>query len=350
MKKIIFLLIFLLLFPSCDQKSPKKPARIANVEVYFSSQTDIPAKLVSLIDKSKKSIHLACYEISLPSVVKALSEARRRKIDVKIVTDDQTLERNIQAQSLLRVLKIKKVIKSDKGKSALMHHKFIIIDREIVWTGSFNITVGSAYRDDNNVIVINSPQLAKNFEAKFERMWGGDYFSPLKPPYPIVKIHPHLTPGVSLPSRGRMEEGGVNGIKIETYFSPNGGCEEAIIKRLNQAKKSICFATFVFTNRRIANTIVKRFNQGIKVRGIMEREGFSPYYRYWLFKDIKADVKWDNNFYLLHHKFFIIDNKILITGSYNPTRAAEEKNEENILIIQSPEICQFYQEEFERLW
>ncbi|HCG76386.1 TPA: phospholipase, partial [bacterium] len=130
----------------------------------------------------------------------------------------------------------------------------------------------------------------------------------------------------------------------------NGGCEEAIIKRIKKAKKSIYFATFVFTNRKIANAIVKKFNEGIKVKGIMEREGLSPYCRYWLFKDIKADVKWDNNFYLLHHKFFIIDDKILITGSYNPTRGAEEKNEENILILESPEICSIYQDEFERLW
>ncbi len=210
-----------------------------------------------------------------------------------------------------------------------MHHKFIIIDRQIVWTGSFNITAGAAYEDDNNVIIIKSSQLAENFETKFRRMWKRDYFSPLKPPYPSIRI---------------------DGTKIETYFSPNGGCEEAIIERVNQAKKSICFATYAFTNRRIANAIVKKFNEGIKVKGIMEREGASPYCRYWLFKDINADVKWDNNFYLLHHKFFIIDSKVLITGSYNPTRGAEEKNEENILILESPEICQLYQEEFGRLW
>ncbi len=328
MKKIIFLLIFLLLFPSCSKRGLEKPHKIANVKVYFSSQTDIPAELVSLINKSKKSVHLACYDIALASVARALLEAQKRKVDIKIIMDDQILERNIQTQNLLMLLKLKKTIKSDKDKNALMHHKFIIIDRQIVWTGSFNITVGSAYRDDNNVIVIKSSQLAENFEAKFERMWGGDYFSPLKPPYPFIEI---------------------GDTKIETYFSPNGGCEEAIIKRLSQAKEGICFATFTFTNRRIANAMVKRFNQGIKIKGIMEREGFSPYCRYWLFKDIKADVKWDNNFYLLHHKFFIIDSKILITGSYNPTRAAEEKSEENILILERPEICKIYQEEFGRL-
>jgi len=330
MKKIIFLVILLLLFPSCFKRGLERPPKIANIKIYFSSQIDIPAELISLISKSKKSIHLACYEISLPSVVKALSKARERKIDVKVITD--------------------------RGKSALMHHKFIIIDGEIVWTGSFNLTPGAAYQDDNNVIIINSSQLAENFEAKFKNMWEGNYYSSLKPPYSIVKIHTHLTPPpfphlLSSPLEGEEgKERGINNIKIETYFSPNGGCEEAIIKRIKKAKKSIYFATFVFTNRKIANAIVKKFNEGIKVKGIMEREGLSPYCRYWLFKDIKADVKWDNNFYLLHHKFFIIDDKILITGSYNPTRGAEEKNEENILILESPEICSIYQDEFERLW
>jgi len=322
MKRIIFLLIFSILFSSCSKREQKRFSQIPDIKIYFSSQTNIPDKLISLIKKSEKSIHLACYEISLPSVEEALSEARRRKIDVKVITN-RTLERNVQAKNLLRSLNIK----SDRNKNALMHHKFVVIDRRIVWTGSFNITVKSAYYDDNNVIVIDSPRLAENFEVEFKKMWEED--SSLRPPYPAVEV---------------------GDIKIETYFSPKGGCEEAIIERLNQTKKSICFATFAFTNRKIANAIVKKFNQGIKVRGVMERENHSPYCRYWLFKDIKADIKWDNNFYLLHHKFFIIDNEILITGSYNPTRAAEEKNEENILILENPEICSIYQEEFNRLW
>ncbi len=323
MKKIIFLII-LLLFSSCSKRGQKRFSQIPNIKIYFSSQTNIPDKLISLIKRSEKSIHLACYDISLPSVTKALLEARKKGIDVKIITDDQTLKRNIQMQNFLKSLNVK----SDRGKSALMHHKFVVIDRKFVWTGSFNITYGAAYQDDNNVIVINSPRLAENFEAEFKKIWEGDSSS-LKMPYPVIKI---------------------NNTRIKTYFSPDGGCEEAIIKKINKAKKSICFATFTFTNRKIANAIVRKFNQGIEVRGIIERESFSPYCRYWLFKDIKADIKWDNNFYLLHHKFFIIDNEILITGSYNPTRAAEERNGENILILENPEICSIYQEEFKRLW
>ncbi len=301
MKKILLLLIFSILFSSCSKRGQKRFSQIPNIKIYFSSQTNIPDKLISLIKRSEKSIHLACYEIALPSVTRALLEAKKKGIDVKVITD--------------------------RGKSALMHHKFMVVDRRIVWTGSFNITVKSAYYDDNNVIVIDSPRLAENFEVEFKKMWEED--SSLRPPYPVVEV---------------------GDIKIETYFSPKGGCEEAIIKKINKARKSICFATFAFTNRKIANAIVRKFNQGIEVRGVMERENHSPYCRYWLFKDIRANIKWDNNFYLLHHKFFVIDNEILITGSFNPTRAAEERNEENILILENPEICSIYREEFNRLW
>ena len=303
MKKIILLLVFSILFSSCSKRGQKRFSQIPNIKIYFSSQTNIPDKLISLINESKKSVHLACYEISLSSIMNALLEAKKRRIDVRVITD--------------------------RGKSALMHHKFIIIDGKIVWTGSLNLTPGAAYRDDNNVIVIDSSRLAENFEAEFKKIWDGKCFSSLKAPYPVIKV---------------------DKTRIETYFSPDGGCEEAIIKKINKAKKSIYFATFAFTNRKIANAIVKKFNQGIEIKGIMEREGLSPYCRYWLFKDIKADIKWDNNFYLLHHKFFIIDDEILITGSCNPTRAAEEKNEENILILENPEICSIYRKEFKRLW
>ena len=55
---------------------------------------------------------------------------------------------------------------------------------------------------------------------------------------------------------------------------------------------------------------------------------------------------YDNNSYSMHHKVFIIDDKIVITGSYNPTKSGTSKNDENVLVIYSSEVAEKYLEEF----
>ena len=61
-------------------------------------------------------------------------------------------------------------------------------------------------------------------------------------------------------------------------------------------------------------------------------------------------VKKDTNKYKMHHKVFIIDNETVVTGSFNPTASAENKNDENIIIIKDKNIAGSFLKEFDRLW
>ncbi|MBW2972476.1 hypothetical protein KY359_05560, partial [Candidatus Woesearchaeota archaeon] len=60
--------------------------------------------------------------------------------------------------------------------------------------------------------------------------------------------------------------------------------------------------------------------------------------------------RWDGNKANMHHKVFVIDNKTVVTGSFNPTSNADTKNDENVLIIHDPEVAQKFSEEWERVW
>jgi len=82
----------------------------------------------------------------------------------------------------------------------------------------------------------------------------------------------------------------------------------------------------------------------------MEKDQDSFFSQYHPLKKLKMEVRWDKNFYLMHHKFFIIDEEVVITGSFNPTRHANYENREDLLIIHSPLLAKRYENEFQGMW
>jgi len=291
--------------------------------IYFSPQDHLYPHLISLIKEAKESIYAAFYKIEIPELASALLKAHQRGLKVKVFTDDLTSKNKDSQYFYLRKFGI---IKKDEDEESFMHHKFCIIDKKIVWTGSFNPTFRGT-KENNNVIIIKSPTLALKFLQEFERLWQGK-ISPIKDKSPIL----------------------IDGTKVEVYFSPGDDCEEAILKELMKAKESIHSALFSFTSPRIASYLIHKYAENIEVKGIMEKDQDGPFSQYQHFKKLRMDVKWDGNFYLMHHKFFIIDKKVVITGSFNPTRHAREQNRENLLIIRSSAIAEEYEEEFARMW
>ena len=106
---------------------------------------------------------------------------------------------------------------------------------------------------------------------------------------------------------------------------------------------------FTFTSEPIGDSLL--FLENVTLKGVFEkRQAASRYSQFGRMKDFGADVKVDTNPKTMHHKTFIIDEKIVITGSYNPTQAANTKNDENVLIIHDEDISQKYLDEFHYLW
>ena len=108
--------------------------------------------------------------------------------------------------------------------------------------------------------------------------------------------------------------------------------------------------TFTFTSRAIAEKLAELESKGVQVYGIYEARQKSRYCTFDFLRQRGADVIWDENPYTMHHKVFIIDNETVSTGSYNPTKHANEKNDENILVIHGREIAGEYVQEFLDLW
>jgi phosphatidylserine/phosphatidylglycerophosphate/cardiolipin synthase-like enzyme len=115
--------------------------------------------------------------------------------------------------------------------------------------------------------------------------------------------------------------------------------------------KTLEICVFNMTNDKLAQAILEAFERGVKVRIITDDEKCedkgSDVYRLW---EAGIEVKTDSSHDHMHNKFAIIDNAIILTGSYNWTVSASNKNQENILILESKTIVNSYSNEFNKLW
>ena len=139
--------------------------------------------------------------------------------------------------------------------------------------------------------------------------------------------------------------------KTDIYFSLYDNPRKEIIKNINQAEAFINIAMYIFTDRDIALPLVKAQERGVKVRLYLDQEQAVYLYSQSRFLAQKGiNIRISSNNYIMHNKFAIIDNHILLTGSYNWTFSANNRNDENLMVIDDPDVIARYQDYFEKLW
>lgn len=149
-----------------------------------------------------------------------------------------------------------------------------------------------------------------------------------------AKVSSH-TPGV-IPRPNEIAKPKVIEAKgtIQVAFSPNGGAQEMIIKTIDQAKKSIKVQAYIFTNADIAKALLDAHKRGVNISVILDAsQSTSQYTSATFFSNAGIPVRIDDFFQHAHNKVIIIDDEVLITGSYNFSKAAEERNAENVLVF-----------------
>lgn len=144
-------------------------------EVLFSPDDRPAQRLVTLLDQAKTKIHAAVYMITEDNITQALIEAHRRGVDVQVVVDQLSMDgQNSKGAELqqagvpLYVFK-PKAAKKRKKSSALMHHKFALID-DRTWTGSFNWTHSANTINQENAIILSDPTVAARFAYQFGKL------------------------------------------------------------------------------------------------------------------------------------------------------------------------------------
>ncbi len=293
----------------------------------------IDAQLVEFLNTATTTIDMAVYDFDLENVAQALAQAAGRGVRVRMVTDTDTLTNpNAQVQRAFAIVKRAKIPIVDDQRPAIMHNKFVVVDNQAIWTGSWNFTDGDTYHLNNNAIRMNVPELAQNYALEFEKMFVERQFGPAKPASsndPVLKV---------------------GDVRIENYFAPEDKVAERVSARLRLARQSIHFMAFSFTSDPIGKAVQDAAKAGVQVSGVFETTGSETQFsEYGKFKKLKMDVLQDGNPYLMHHKVFIIDGATVIFGSFNFSNNADQDNDENLLIVDDPQMAQAFEAEFQRV-
>lgn len=181
MKKIVrglFISIFSLasfsLFPASAEP-------IVNYQVLFSPEDNVAGELISLIEKEKKSVKAAVYSLMHQGIAKALIDAKNRGVQVEVIVDPYSIKSRCPANKMRDahipifvwsppVKYSAKSGKQIKERKSLMHDKFCILGDKYVWTGSFNFTFQGTSSNRENVVILESAQIAAQYLDEFERL------------------------------------------------------------------------------------------------------------------------------------------------------------------------------------
>lgn len=139
--------------------------------------------------------------------------------------------------------------------------------------------------------------------------------------------------------------------KIEVYFSPNGGAEQAVVRAIKDAEKSIDIAMYYFTSNEITWVVVEAHEKGRAIRVYLdESQRTEECSKSRFLAERGIPVRFEKGGGLMHNKFAVIDGQVLITGSFNWTASAEERNDGNLLIIGDAALAKVFAGKFEEYW
>lgn len=382
------------------------------------SGDDLEQAIVDTITTAKSTLDVAVQQLHLPKIAKALADRQKAGVKVRVILentysrpgsnftpdevakltdwererynefrllvdinrDGQLSREEINQRDALIILQnagipiIDDTADGSKG-SGLMHHKFVVVDDRRLIVTSANFTTSDIHGDfshpsslgnANNLLQIESPELAHLFTEEFNLMWGDG---------PKGKLDSKF--GVEKPFRAPRQVIVGNTI-VKVKFSPDSSTipwsntsNGFIGETLNSSTKSVSMALFVFSEQGLANILERKNESGVQIRALID-----PDFAYRSYSEAldmmgvalpnncKYEVDnrpWRNPIAtvgvplllkgdLLHHKFAVMDGETVITGSHNWSAAANKNNDETVLLIDSSIVAAHFAREFDRLY
>ncbi|MFO7722105.1 MAG: phospholipase D-like domain-containing protein [Bacteroidales bacterium] len=340
-----------------------------DIKVYFTSTVDhsfssgvnaiqldnlLDDTLIAYINRAEETIDLAIYNFNtqnISNIAAALNIAHGRGVDIRAVYDGTTA--NLGISSLLPA--IGKIASPTSSEYGIMHNKFMIFDayhadptKPVVWTGSMNWTETCINEFANNVVIIQDQSLAKAYTLEFEEMFGS---TGLQPNPQESRFGPYKT-------NNTPHEFVIGGKRIKSFFSPSDGVNAQIINHINDAMEQVYVNTMLITRSDIAYALRDKKLAQKDVKVIVNNDGDCSQLVVDTLKAILgADFKEFGEPYILHNKLMIIDpnpplggDPLVWTGSHNWSNAADQRNDENTLVIHDLEIANIYLQEFMKRW
>jgi phosphatidylserine/phosphatidylglycerophosphate/cardiolipin synthase-like enzyme len=302
---------------------------------------DLEAAIVDFIDGARKQLLVAVQELESRPIAEAILRAavRLRAVrgQVRVILEGDYLseeepaadpwvagggnERNREIHGAL--LRARVPVITDLNPK-IFHQKFIVRDADgsaaAVLGGSTNFTPTCTHQNLNHVVVMPGKRVAGIYEREFEELWTGTFGE------------------MRVRDGDRPEEFRIGKVRVKPLFAPDHAPEMEVMKQMLKAKQRIDFAIFTFTDSSGIDDTMKVLQRSqIPVRGVLDRgQGNRTWAATKGLNQGSVDVyltKTGTGVRKLHHKLMVIDDQLLIVGSFNYTEPATLLNDENLVVI-----------------
>jgi phosphatidylserine/phosphatidylglycerophosphate/cardiolipin synthase-like enzyme len=361
---------------------------------------NMEALVLEAIGEARQEILVAVQELSLPAVAQALIARHQQGVAVKVVlehtystpwsrqhpADLTPHQRQRQAQlralgqpdavALLAQAGVPMIDDRADGSagSGLMHHKFLVVDRQVVVTGSANFSPSCVHGDPedprtrgnvNHLLRLESVPLAELFAEEFGRLWGDGPGGALDSRFGLAK------------DSGPAQRVQVGNTTVEVLFAPHRRQDPHqglgwLAAQLATVERRLDLSLFVFSAQELADSLASLAGRGVAVR-LLADPGFAsrPFSEVLDVLGVSRPdgaclLEADNRVWRrplegvgtprlvggdkLHHKFAVLDGERVITGSFNWSPSAAHQNDETLLLIHSPQLAAHFTREMDRLW
>ena len=299
-------------------------------------ESNLCREILSNIDKAQKTIDIAIYGYSrVPEIEDALRRAVKRGVKIRLIYDLNEKGENIYPDTSLitSILPINKSdFKSAEAKN-IMHNKFYIFDDKVLITGSANLShTDMCGFNSNNIVVIKSQEVSKIYKNEFEQMFSGKFHNEK-----VSNKNPLIAFGST---------------RLQIFFSPQDKpVANAVLPLINKAEKYIYIPSFVLTDRKVTEALISAKKRGVDVKIIIDALNASvKHSKHNELRNNGILVKTENYAGKMHSKSMIVDDKYIIVGSMNFSYSGENKNDENLVLIENSEIAKFYKKFFLHQW
>ncbi|MFB3066303.1 MAG: phospholipase D-like domain-containing protein [Planctomycetota bacterium] len=295
---------------------------------------DLLRAIVGFIDGAKRKLDIAVQELDNREIADAIIRAKQRKVNVRLVLEGDYLKvdkprpkpfqsggKN-EANRILHdaILRSAIQVHSDFNPK-IFHQKFIVRDKSAVLTGSTNFTDTGVTKNLNHLVEVHDRKVAKAYTQEFKEIQNGRFGK-------LSLSHGPVPKNVT-----------VSGLRTRVLFAPDHNPEMEIMKQMLKAKRRIDFAIFTFSKSSgIDDTMIALAKKGkIKIRGALESSAANQ--KWAATRPVRNAgaqlwrVPKGNGVGKLHHKLMVIDDQVVIAGSFNYTGPANLFNDENILVI-----------------
>ena len=315
---------------------------IGNIELYMGPQQlggadDLQQVIIDFIDGAQTSLMIAVQELDSRPIAEAIIRARRRSLLVKLVLEaDYLVEEDAQADPFASagkyednrilqdaILRATIFVRSDFNPD-IFHQKFIVRDSKSLLTGSANFTETDTFQNLTHIVIIHDPTIARAYRREFDEILDGHF----------GKLNEGHDP--------QPPEQTVSNVRIKVLFAPDHAPEMEIMKQIAKARSRVDFAIFTFASSSgIDDQLILAHRLGMSIRGALFT---SQANQVWAATSGLEEAGISLSFVprpnlpaprprKLHHKLMVIDEQLIIAGSFNYTHPANYLNDENIIVI-----------------